>query len=35
LNGIVYTQVISGRWEETSVDAKVIGDRYEELFGAN
>jgi hypothetical protein len=34
LNGIVYTQVISGRWEETSIDAKVIADRYQELFGA-
>lgn len=35
LNGIVYTQVIAGCWEEASVDAKVIADRYEELFGAD
>lgn len=33
LNGIIYSQVASGRWEETSEGAKEITDHYKELFG--
>ena len=32
LNGIIYSQAAAGLWEETSEDAKLIADRFQELF---
>ena len=33
LNGIIYSQVASSRWEETSEGARGVADQYKKLFG--